>query len=222
MSWDLFRCRSPHSPSRKAPHVRLSVEELESRVVPSVTEGRYLYAVNSAIDPSDYDVIDVYNIDANNSLVKSIPTVKDVGNIRGASANAQTGMFFFSYYKASDGTPMVCAVNLATESVVWDRPFDGVDRLAADPSGLYLYVPTGEAIANVDYINVVNALTGDVVRQVHVFDGSHDTQDPSGRFIYQEVKGITPYLYVIDPTTYDVSTIGPFHTPLASYGVDTQ
>jgi hypothetical protein len=50
------------------------------------------------------------------------------------------------------------------------------------------------------------------VRQVHVFDGSHDTQDPSGRFIYQEVKGITPYLYVIDPTTYDVSTIGPFHT----------
>jgi hypothetical protein len=192
--------------------VRLSVEELESRVVPSVTAGRYLYAVNSAIDPSDYDVIDVYNIDANNSLVKSIPTVTDVGNIRGAAANAQTGMFYFSYYRASDGDSRICAVDLKTESVVWDREFDGVDRLAADPSGLYLYVPTGEGIGNVDYINVVNALTGDVVRQVHVFEGSHDTQDPSGRFVYQEVKGITPYLYVIDPATYDVSTIGPFHT----------
>jgi hypothetical protein len=170
--------------------------------------------VNSAVDPSGYDVIDVYNIDANNSLVESIPTVTDVGNIRGACANAQTGMFYFSYYRASDGDPRICALDLNTESVVWDREFDGVDRLAADPSGLYLYVPTGEAIANVDYINVVNALTGDVVRQVHVFDGSHDTQDPSGRFTYQEVKGITPYLYVIDPTTYDVSTIGPFHTTI--------
>jgi len=212
MSWNLFRRRSLHSPSRKAPQVRLSVEELESRVVPSVTAGRYLYAVNSAIDPSDYDVIDVYNIDANNSLVKSIPTVTDVGNIRGAAANAQTGMFYFSYYRASDGDPRICALDLKTESVVWDREFDGVDRLAADPSGLYLYVPTGEAIADVTYINVVDALTGDVVRQVNVFAGSHDTQDPSGRFVYQEVKGITPYLYVIDPATYDVSTIGPFHT----------
>jgi hypothetical protein len=98
----------------------------------------------------------------------------------------------------------------------------GVDRLAANPNGQLLYVPTWEG-GSADYINVVDAGTGDVVRRVYFSNRSHDTQYPLSGPVFQETKaedGSGNYLYMIDPNSYAVSRIGPYWGVLGPYAVD--
>ena len=77
---------------------------------------------------------------------------------------------------------MVYCLNLYDDAVLWNRAVPpGVDRLAISPDGQLLYVPTWED-GRADYINVVDANTGEVVRRVYFSSRSHDTQYPlSGR-----------------------------------------
>ena len=56
-----------------------------------------------------------------------------------------------------------------------ERSVLGVDRLAINPEGQLLYVPTWEG-GSADYINVLDANIGDVVREVYFSNRSHDTQ----------------------------------------------
>ncbi|HZU91622.1 MAG TPA: hypothetical protein VE993_20385, partial [Stellaceae bacterium] len=88
--------------------------------------------------------------------------------------------------------------------------------------GKLLYVPTGED-GSANYINVVNADTGDVVRRVYFSSHSHDTQYPLSGPIFQATKagdGSGRYLYLIDPKSYAVSRIGPYRGILGPYAVD--
>src|SRR5215468_8676502 len=98
----------------------------------------------------------------------------------------------------------------------------GVDRLAINPNGQLLYVPTGEE-GSADYINVVDANTGDIVRRVYFSNRSHDTLYPLSGPIFQETKaadGSGHYLYLIDPSSYALSRIGPYSGILGPYAVD--
>ena len=119
---------------------------------------------------------------------------------------------------------MIYCLNVDTQAVLWNRAVNpGVDRLAINPNGQLIYVPTGED-GSADYINVLDANTGDVVRRVYFSNRSHDTLYPLSGPIFQETKandGSGNYLYLIDPSSYAVSRIGPYSGILGSYAVDS-
>src|SRR5207253_7323500 len=170
---------------------------------------RSLYAVNQAA--ADRGSVSVYDIEGGHRLVKTIGTVPNVGDVRGVAVSAVTGKLYVAYQDVS-GAGMVYCLNIYSDEILWNRAIDpGVDRLAISPDGQLLYVPTWEG-GSADYINVVDAATGEVVRKVYFSNRSHDTQYPLSGPIFQETKandGSGHYLYLIDPKSYSVSTIGP-------------
>ena len=61
------------------------------------------------------------------------------------------------------GTGMVYCLNIYNDTILWNRPISpGVDRLAINSDGQLLYVPSWEG-GSADYINVLDADTGEVV-----------------------------------------------------------
>lgn len=187
---------------------------------PSAT-ARSLYAVNQAA--ADRGSISVYDIDASHHLIKTIQTVPDVADVRGVAASAATGRLYVAYRDVS-GTGMIYCVNLYDDTVLWNRAVNpGVDRLAINPDGRLLYVPSWEG-GSADFINVLDASTGEVVRRVHFSNRSHDTQYPLSGPLFQETKaddGSGNYLYLIDPHSYAVSRVGPYSGILGPYAVDS-
>ena len=189
----------------------------------AAAEGRrLLYAVNQAA--SDRGTISVYDIDAGHRPIKTIRTVPDVADVRGVAASAVTGKLYVAYQDRA-GTGMIYCLDLHDDTIVWNKaPPSGVDRLAIDPSGQLLYAPTWEG-GDADFINVLAARAGDVVRQVHFSRRSHDAQYPLSGPLFQETKaadGSGEYLYRIDPQSYAVSRIGPYAGVLGPYAVDSR
>jgi hypothetical protein len=182
---------------------------------------RWLYAVNQAA--ADRGSVSIYDIEARHRLVKAVRTVPNVGDVRGVAVSAVTGKLYVAYQDVS-GTGMVYCLNVYDDSILWDRAVSpGVDRLAINPNGELLYIPTWEG-GSADYINVLNANTGDVVRKVYFSNRSHDAQYPLSGPIFQETKaddGSGSYLYLIDPGSYAVSRVGPYSGILGPYAVDS-
>jgi hypothetical protein len=180
-----------------------------------------LYAVNEA--PKDRGSISVYDIEAGHRLVKTIPTVPRVGDVRGVAASAITGKLYAAYRDVS-GLGMIYCLDIYSDAILWNRAVSpGVDRLAINPDGRLLYVPTWEG-GSADYINVLDAVTGEVLRRVELSNRSHDTQYPLSGPIFQETKaedGTGKYLYLIDPSSYAISRIGPYAGILGPYAVDS-
>jgi len=181
---------------------------------------RNLYAVNQS--SKNRGSISIYDIDAGHRLIKTIHTVPDVGDVRGVAVSAVTGKLYVAY-RNNAGVGMIYCVNVNNETVLWNKAINpGVDRLAINPNGQLLYVPTGEE-GSANYINVVDANTGDIVRRVYFSNRSHDTLYPLSGPIFQETKatdGSGHYLYLIDPSSYAVSQIGPYSGILGPYAVD--
>jgi 6-phosphogluconolactonase (cycloisomerase 2 family) len=182
---------------------------------------RSLYAVNES--PNDRGTVSVYDIDAGHRLVKTIETVSHVADVRGVAASAATGKLYVAY-RDDAGTGKIYCLNIYNDEIVWDKVISpGVDRLAIKPDGELLYVPTWEG-GSADYINIVDANTGEVVRKVYFSNRSHDTQYPLSGPLFQETKandGSGTYLYMIDPANYAISRIGPYSGTLGPYAVDS-
>ena len=182
---------------------------------------RTLYAVNKS--SNNRGSISVYDLDAGHRLIRTIHTVPSVDDVRGVAGSAVTGKLYVAYYSAS-GTGMVYCLDIYTDTVLWNREISsGVDRLAINPDGQSIYVPTSEG-GTANYIQVLDALTGDVVKRVYFSNRSHDTQYPMSGPIFQETKaedGSGHYLYLINPHTYAVSRIGPYLGILGPYAVDS-
>jgi len=182
---------------------------------------RNLYAVNqsAAIRGS----ISVYDIDREHRLVKTIRAVSDVDDIRGVAVSAATGKLYVAY-RIHSGVGMIYCLDLYGDAVLWNRAIEpDVDRLAIDQNGRLLYVPTWEG-GSADYINVLDADSSDVVRKVYFSNRSHDAQFPRSGPLFQETKatdGSGNYLYMIDPSTYVVSKVGPYSGILGPYAVDS-
>ncbi len=119
---------------------------------------------------------------------------------------------------------MIYCLNLYDDRVLWNRAVSpGVDRLAISPDGRLLYVPTWED-GTADFINILDASSGEIVRRVQLTKRSHDTQYPLSGPVFQETKaddGSGAYLYRIDPQSYAVSRVGPFAGILGPYAVDS-
>jgi hypothetical protein len=183
---------------------------------------RRLYAVDEAA--SDRGRISVYDIDADNRLIKTISTVPNIGDVKGAAASAVTGKFYVTYIDTA-GVGRIYCLDLTSDKTLWDKALPpGVDRLAIEPLGRLLFVPTSEG-GTADFINVADAATGEIVRRVPVAKQSHDTQYPISGPVFQETKaddGNGRFLYRIDPQTYAVSRIGPYSGVLGPYVVDSR
>lgn len=181
---------------------------------------RALYAVNqsSAIRGS----ISVYEIDRGHNLLKTIPTVSNVDDVKGVAVSAATGKLYVAY-RTRSGVGMIYCLNIYDDAVLWNRAIDpDIDRLSIHPNGRLLYVPTWEG-GSADYINILDADSGDVIRKVYFSNRSHDTQFPLSGPLFQETKatdGSGRYLYLVDPTSYAVSRIGPYSGILGPYAVD--
>jgi hypothetical protein len=188
----------------------------ETQMLPtnSLSTLRVLYAVNqaSAVRGS----ISVYDIDRGHRLVKTISTVSNVDDVRGVAVSAVTGKLYVSY-RTHSGVGMIYCLSVYQDVVLWNRAIKpDVDRLSIHPNGHLLYVPTWEG-GLADYINVLDADSGDVVREVNFSNRSHDTQLPLSGPLFQETKatdGSGNYLYMIDPSSYAVSRIGPISESL--------
>jgi WD40 repeat protein len=179
-----------------------------------------LYAVNES--SNNRGSISVYDIDAGHRLIRTIQTILGVDDIRGVTGNALTGRLYVAY-RNSEGIGSVYCLNLNTDTIIWNRAIHpGVDRLAMNPNGRSLYVPTWEG-GTANYINVLDASTGDITRRVYFSNRSHDTQFPLSGPIFQETKaddGSGNFLYMIDPNTFTVSRVGPYLGILGPYAID--
>jgi 6-phosphogluconolactonase (cycloisomerase 2 family) len=199
----------------------ISVEAIgNSDATPPHTQ-RSLYAVNES--SSDRGTISVYDIDARHRLIKTIQTVPNVGDVKGVAVSGATGKLYVAYRNGS-GTGMIYCLNVYDDTILWNRAISpGVDRPAINPNGQLLYVPTWEG-GEANYINVLDANTGDVVRKVYFSNRSHDAQYPLSGPIFQETKaadGSGNYLYRIDPRSYAISRVGPYSGILGPYAVDS-
>ena len=182
---------------------------------------RTLYAVNQA--SAMRGSISVYDIDRGHRFVKTISTVSNVADVRGVAVSTATGKLYVSY-RTHSGVGMIYCLSVYQDRVLWNRAIKpDVDRLSIHPNGRLLYVPTWEG-GSADYINVLDADSGDVVREVNFSNRSHDTQFPLSGPLFQETKatdGSGNYLYMIDPGSYAVSRIGPYFGILGPYAVDS-
>ena len=193
--------------------------DLGSEATPTQTL-RTLYAINQgAVERGS---ISVYGIDTGHRLIKSLKPLSNVGDVKGVVASASTGKLYVTYRDVS-GIGRIYCMNIHDDSTVWDRVVaPGVDRLAISPDGRLLYVPTWEG-GSANFINIVDANTGDIVRRLYFSSHSHDTQYPLSGPIFQETKaddGSGKYLYLIDPRSYAVSRVGPFSGILGPYAID--
>jgi hypothetical protein len=183
---------------------------------------RTLYAVNQS--SATRGSISVYDIDRGHNLLKTIPTVPNVDDVKGVAASAVTGKLYVAY-RTRSGVGMIYCLNIYEDAVLWNKVIDpDVDRLSIHPNGQLLYVPTWEG-GSADYINVLDADSGDVVRKVYFSNRSHDAQFPLSGPLFQETKatdGSGHYLYLVNPSSYAVSRIGPYSGILGPYAVDSR
>lgn len=182
---------------------------------------RRLYAVNEF--GKDRGTISIYNIDAGHRLIRTIQTVPNVDSVRGVAGSAVTGKLYVAYHNTSDASMIYC-LDIYKNAVIWNRVVPvGVDRISVDPDGKFIYAPTGED-RRANFIQVLDANNGNVVRRVYFSNHSHDTQYPLSGPVFQETKapdGTGKYLYLINPRTYAVSSFGPYASELGPYAVDS-
>lgn len=191
---------------------------------------RYLYAVNQS--RANRGSISVYDIHHGHRLVKTIRTVDNVKDVKGVAASSVTGRLYVAY-RTFSGTPgpsastrfpaYICCLDLSDDRVLWNKIIrPDVDRLVVSPDGRLLYVPSGESNSFL-FMNIVDAATGDIVKQANCPKASHDALFPLSGPLFMETKALDAsgwYLYMIDPTSYAVSRLGPYANTLGPYAVN--
>jgi DNA-binding beta-propeller fold protein YncE len=159
----------------------------------------------------------VFDIKQNHKFVKRIPTWDypagaPAENIKGVVANARTAKIYLSTPKR------LACFDLLTEKKVWEKELEGgCDRMALTPDGRTLYVPSFEG----PHWNIVNALTGEVIKKLEPKSGAHNTiVSLDGKFAY--LAGLkSPYLPVVDTKTMEiVRKAGPFSHSIRPFTVN--
>ncbi len=149
----------------------------------------------------------VYDIDDGHAFVKRIPSPFDdpagkVENIKGVCASASTRRLYVT------SLSRLACLDLVTEKPVWVKALEGgCDRMAISPDGKVLYVPSLEG----PHWNVVDGMTGEVVRKLVTGQGAHNTVWPAGgsRVFMGDLRSTT--LLVADATTHEIAArVGPF------------
>jgi DNA-binding beta-propeller fold protein YncE len=180
----------------------------------SPAEQRFLYVaspgIRNYVEWGGKGIL-VYDIGRGHAFVKRIPSPFDdpggkVENIKGISASALTRRLYVS------SLTRLASIDLVTEKVLWVEALEGgCDRMAITPDGKTLYVPSLEG----PHWNVVDGLTGAVVRKLMTGQGAHNTVcPPSGSRVFMADLR-SQILLVADPATQEVvQRVGPFSAPI--------
>jgi DNA-binding beta-propeller fold protein YncE len=156
--------------------------------------------------------MDVYDMDHNQALVKSIrlPTTKGV---RGSIAHAATGMLYISYGSdGPNGTGYLLKYNLVTNQIVWTISYPyPVDTIGISPDGKTIYQAGGEKNP-LGIWHILNAATGREIGNITspAASGPHNTLvSLNGSHLY--MGGLNAdYLVVADTASHRViKQIGP-------------
>lgn len=159
----------------------------------------------------------VLDIDAGHKFVKRIPlaglnTEGKPDNVKGVCANARLGMIYIST------TRTLQAVNLKTEKLAWERPYEGgCDRMSMDPNGRFIYLPSFEK----DHWHVIEPVTGDILAKITPKSGAHNTiVGLDGKFAY--LAGLkSPDLTVCRTDNHLVAkSVGPFAAAIRPFTVN--
>jgi DNA-binding beta-propeller fold protein YncE len=197
----------------------LSMNSIPS-ITPPAKVSQYLYvAVPGIRDYLEYGGhgILVYDIQNNYRLVKRIPTqgLKANGtpsNVKGVGVSLATNSIYITTLEALQ------RIDLGTEKIVWEKKYDGgCDRLSISPDGKTIYLPTLEK----EHWNVVDAETGEVIKQLFTNSGAHNTlYGPDGNQVY--MAGLrTPSLGVSDTRTHEViRQVGPFAAAIRPFTIN--
>lgn len=181
---------------------------------------RYLYvAVPGIRDYLEYGGhgILVYDINDGYKLVKRIPTAGlkadgTTSNVKGVAVSLATNSIYVTTLEALQ------RIDLATEKIVWERRYEGgCDRLSISPDGKVIYLPTLEK----EHWNVVDAETGDVIKQIQTNSGAHNTlYGNDGTRVY--MAGLrTPTLGVADASNHTmIKQVGPFSHAIRPFTVN--
>jgi DNA-binding beta-propeller fold protein YncE len=103
----------------------------------ALSSSRTLYAVNQSL--ATRGSISVYDIDRGHNLLKTIPTVSNVDDVKGVAVSAATGKLYVAYRTRSAG--MIYCLDIYEDAVLWNRVIDAdVDRLSMDPNGRLLKI----------------------------------------------------------------------------------
>ena len=178
----------------------------------------YLYVFRTA-------AIDVFDIDQNHKLVKSLKLPGGIDRIWGATAHAPSHMLYISYHDhdAKGGYERgLLKYDLVAERVAWKhlyKPF--VDSPAVTADGKTIFMSSGEATDKGDFWFVIDTADGSVTDKIYVFRGSHNTiVGLSGKNVYLGSVRY-PYLSVADTQTHKiVKKIGPFRDGIRPFTVN--
>ena len=185
-----------------------------------VKSGKFLYVavpgVRNYLEYGGHGIL-VYDIEAGHKLVKRISTkgFKTDGtpsNVKGVSVSVATNCIYISTLEA-----LQC-VDLITEKIVWEKTYEGgCDRMAMSPDGKLIYLPTLEK----EHWNVVDAKTGDIIKQIFTNSGAHNTlYGADGKKVY--LAGLrTNTLGVADANTHTmIKQVGPFSAPVRPFTIN--
>jgi len=172
--------------------------------------------------------IQVYDMDDGHKLVKTIPAVPGITDLKGICASAVTGRLYVSNnnnggesveHPVHPGT-MFC-LDLNTDQVLWEKSYEpAVDRLAMTADGKKIYLPTWE-YGGTDYNLVVDAISGKVVGKIQAGPAPHDNLcNLSGTHCYL-VCVLTNMLFVVDTASDKViQQVGPFRDVCRPFTID--
>ncbi len=159
----------------------------------------------------------VFDMDNGHKLLKRIKTSgfdKDGKplNVKGIVANAKTNRVYITT------TETLQCIDLLTEKILWEKPYEGgTDRLAIDPNGKFIYVPSLEK----DHWHVVDAATGDIIKKLVPKSGAHNTiVNLDGKWAY--LAGLkSPMLNISDTSKHEITkTVGPFSNVIRPFTIN--
>lgn len=159
----------------------------------------------------------VFDIDDGHRLIKRIKTSgfdregKPL-NVKGIVANAKTNRVYIST------TETLQCIDLLTEKILWEKGYEGgTDRMAIDPAGKFIYLPSLEK----DHWHVVDAANGEVIKKLVPKSGAHNTViGLDGKWAY--LAGLkSPILNIADTGKHEITkTVGPFSNVIRPFTVN--
>jgi DNA-binding beta-propeller fold protein YncE len=159
----------------------------------------------------------VFDIDDGHKLLKRIKTsgFDKAGqplNVKGIVANAKTNRVYIST------TETLQCIDLLTEKILWEKGYEGgTDRMAIDPNGKFIYIPSLEK----DHWHVLDAMTGDVIKKLIPKSGAHNTiVGLDGKWAY--LAGLkSPVLNISDTGKHEITkTVGPFSNMIRPFTIN--
>lgn len=159
----------------------------------------------------------VFDIDDGHRLIKRIKTSgfdregKPL-NVKGIVANSKTNRVYIST------TETLQCIDLLTEKILWEKGYEGgTDRMAIDPAGKFIYLPSLEK----DHWHVVDAANGEVIKKLVPKSGAHNTViGLDGKWAY--LAGLkSPILNIADTGKHEITkTVGPFSNVIRPFTVN--